>query len=262
MIWHNLFLLSTETERIAAAVRDSVIEHGYSLYDPFELMPGKAYAESLRLFITPPQNGWTRVLGNPEENLLSALSVVSLCLSLALDKEQAQIRVYQAGVEVDSAALIPYLKPDKTPADLQKALIGQFASGRHNTDEAVPMSVLPDDIQQMAKGVNTKQINKMFGKLMKQVNRQTSGDESAARALLAGDAPDWASSGGKRLLALTNVLTLQQNWHLLDFVMLRDAYQLHARRQRNPNAQLYPGDAEAMAKVPDALHYLPIYGGK
>jgi len=25
---------------------------------------------------------------------------------------------------------------------------------------------------------------------------------------------------------------------------------------------LYPGDAEAMAKVPDALHYLPIYGGK
>ncbi|MBC7869310.1 MAG: hypothetical protein H7Y09_00615 [Chitinophagaceae bacterium] len=264
MNWHNLFLPSTETERIATLLRESLVELGYNLYNPFDLIPGKAYTQPVRLFVTPPKDGWTRVLGNPEERVLGTLSNISLCLSLAFDKEKATIKVYAAGGEGDVAKLTPYLKPGHTPLDLQKALTRQiaFETQVDRTDTAIPMSALPDDIQQMAKGVNTKQINKMFGKLMKQVNRQTSGDEAAARALLAGDAPDWSSSGGRHILALTSLLTLPQNWHLLDFVTLRDAYQLHARRQRNANAQLYPGDAEVMAKVPDALHYLPIYAGK
>ncbi|MBL8157537.1 MAG: hypothetical protein JNM70_25480, partial [Anaerolineae bacterium] len=42
---------------------------------------------------------------------------------------------------------------------------------------------------------------------------------------------------------------------------LRDAYQLHSRRQRNPNARAYPGDEAVMAAVPDALMYTPVYGG-
>jgi hypothetical protein len=45
-------------------------------------------------------------------------------------------------------------------------------------------------------------------------------------------------------------------------VALRDSYQLHARRQRKPDARLYPGDEEAMTRVPDALDYIPVYGGK
>ena len=56
-------------------------------------------------------------------------------------------------------------------------------------------------------------------------------------------------------------LDVSNNWHEPDFVALRDAYQLHLRRQRNPKAMLYPGDTQAMGAVPNALEYTPIYGG-
>ena len=52
------------------------------------------------------------------------------------------------------------------------------------------------------------------------------------------------------------------NWRDPDFVTLRDAYALHERRRRSPKATLYPGDAETLAAVPDALAYTPIYAGK
>jgi hypothetical protein len=52
------------------------------------------------------------------------------------------------------------------------------------------------------------------------------------------------------------------DWRDPDFVTLRDAYALHKRRERSPNATLYPGDAEALAAVPDALTYTPVYAGK
>jgi hypothetical protein len=59
-----------------------------------------------------------------------------------------------------------------------------------------------------------------------------------------------------------NCLTIPLGWISPDFVALRDAYQLHERRRRNPNAMLYPGDAEAMAAVPNALDYAVVYAGK
>ena len=46
-----------------------------------------------------------------------------------------------------------------------------------------------------------------------------------------------------------------------DFDSLRDAYPLHERRRRSPNARIYPGDEAIMAKVSDALLYTPVYGG-
>jgi hypothetical protein len=57
-------------------------------------------------------------------------------------------------------------------------------------------------------------------------------------------------------------LTIPSDWQEPDFVTLRDAYQLHERRRRNPNAPLYPGDAEAMEAVSDALDYIVLYAGK
>ncbi len=129
---------------------------------------------------------------------------------------------------------------------------------------AVPLDALPEDVQEMAQDVDLSQAQQMFdkigGKLLQDVQR---GDAEAARKLLGGgeDAPDWNSAGGQRLRALMACLDLPQNWLAPDFVTLRDAYQLHARKQRKPTARLYPGDAEAMAAVPDALDYLPVYGG-
>jgi hypothetical protein len=101
--------------------------------------------------------------------------------------------------------------------------------------------------------------NRLTGTLMKKVG----GDSDRARALIAGEGtPDWNSNGGQRIQALLNSLTLPTGWREPDFVALRDAYALHERRRRNPNARLYPGDEATMAKVPDALKYLPVYGGR
>jgi hypothetical protein len=73
--------------------------------------------------------------------------------------------------------------------------------------------------------------------------------------------PDWNSAGGARIRALADCLNIP-NWQAPDFVTLRDAYALHERRRRSPNATPYPGDAEALAAVPDALDYTPVYYGK
>jgi hypothetical protein len=94
-----------------------------------------------------------------------------------------------------------------------------------------------------------------------------SGNLAAKSAAGAGDTnallrqPDWNSAGGRKIVALLGCLAIP-GWREPDFVTLRDAYALHARRQRNPSARLYPGDAEAMDAVSDALVYTPIYAGK
>ncbi len=179
------------------------------------------------------------------------------------------IHVYTNGEAVPiENALVPYLHPNLTANDLHLAI--------HNTSNIIPMdkdkaesglpfNALPDDIKAMAGSVNTGQAQKMFarlsGDLIKKV-RHDKGQADAARALIsASDAPDWNSSGGARIRAVMNCLTIPENWREPDFDSLRDAYALHERRRRNPNARTYPGDDAVMAKVPDALTYTPVYGG-
>jgi hypothetical protein len=104
----------------------------------------------------------------------------------------------------------------------------------------------------------------MFARLTGTTLKKAGGDDNAdaAHALIAaGQPPDWSAGGGAKISRLMGLLTVPHDWREPDFVTLRDAYQLHLRRQRRPNADLYPGDAEAMAAVPNALDYTPIYAG-
>ncbi|MGB1286519.1 MAG: hypothetical protein ACPG7F_08305, partial [Aggregatilineales bacterium] len=73
---------------------------------------------------------------------------------------------------------------------------------------------------------------------------------------------DWNSQGGQYIRALMACLTLPENWRTPDFTSLRIAYSLYKRRARRPNGMQLPGDVDAMAAVPDALDYVPVYGGK
>jgi hypothetical protein len=125
------------------------------------------------------------------------------------------------------------------------------------------LDALPDDVRAMAENLNPKQIDRMFGKWMKRVSKRLAGDEAGARALLRGDAVDWNSDGGRQIQALMACLDIPpDSWRYPDFTTVRDAYQLHLRRKRRPDARLLPGDAEAMQAVPDALDYTPVYMGK
>jgi len=258
--WHSLYLRSDDPNAVAEHLRGVLTAFDYTLYDPFGTMPGAAYNQSVKLFVSPTDSGWVRVIGNVDSALLSQISEVALCLSAEFDDNSARVTVFEQGNPVTIDALTQFLRDGVTVEVLQRSLIQPTTQPATN-DKDFPMDVLPDDLKDAAKDLNPKHINRMFGKLMKKVNRQLGGSTEGARELLKSDG-DWRSVGGQRLRAFMNGLTLPSHWHTPDFVALRDAYQLQRRKQRNPNAPDYPGDAEAMQAVSNALDYLPVYGGK
>jgi hypothetical protein len=264
-MWQRLYL-STNNERVTETLRGAVTDAGYTLYDPFAASPGKAYKTSLRFFVSPAHDGWVHVIpeGDVDDAFARALSTHGLCLSAILDENTDHLCTYQDGEVIDTAdALLPHLREGYTAAQLRHALMHITPTDDHSTrqDKYIPTAALPDDVKQMASKLNPKHVNKMFDKLMKRVNKQFSGDADAAHELIAGDKPDWVSSGGQRIQEVMAYLDIHE-WYQPEFVALRDAYQLHLRKQRKPDAPLYPGDAEMMEAVPDALDYIPVYGGR
>jgi hypothetical protein len=263
--WNSLYFPSDDREAITAALRDSLAALGYQLHDPFGLIPGKAYAQTVRLFVAPPAGGWTRVLGAPDDGQFARLSAAVPCLYLALEGDTATIAAYASGQPAPvETAFAPYLKPGRTVEDVKAAVGTRHALPLQEKESSFPMDALPDDVKSMAKGVNAEQAGAMFNRLTGQLMKKIGGGSAqadAARALIAG-APDWDSAGGAQIRALVACLTLPEGWRSPDFTAVRDAYQLHIRRKHNPNARLYPGDDTIMAQVPDALDYMPVYGGK
>lgn len=265
--WDSLFTPSANAATTAAALRERLVALGYTLFDPFGVMPGKAYRDAVRLFVSPSLNGWVRVIGEMDAALPSAMSHDAPCLLLRLEGDQAVIQMYHGGVNATPDTLAPYLKPARSTDDIHHILSTpdltivpkQAASG-------LPLNALPDDVQALAGKVDMSRAQSMFNRMAGTVAKRagdTGGNADAARNLIAqGSPPDWTSAGGLRLAALIDCLTIADGWQTPEFTTLRDAYQLHARKRRNPNADLYPGDADAMRAVPDALAYLPVYGGK
>lgn len=267
--WNCLYLPLADANPVISALQESLTKLGYTLYNPFGIMPGKSYARSVRLFAAPAAAGWVKVIGELDEPLLSQISQIAPCLYATLEGKLSNIRIYLSGQQSEpEIAFVTHLKAGFTAGDLSSATSGKYPKIIPNEPESsgLPFDALPDNVKAMASGVNAGQAQKMFarltGDLMKKVG---SGGEQAdaARALVNNqDAPDWNSAGGLKIRALLSCLTVPDNWRDPDFTALRDAYQLHERRRRNPNARAYPGDDAVMAQVPDALAYTPIYGGR
>ncbi len=265
--WNCLYLRSEDRERVIQQLQDSLKNLGYTLYNPFGLIPGKAYARSVRLFVAPEADGWIKVIGTPDDAQLPQLSQDTTLIYAALNGDGADLRVYVNGQAAElESALLSYLRSGVTADQLQQALhttSNIISMGK--TDSGLPFEALPDDIKAMAGKVNPNQAQKMFtnlaGHFMNKVGNGN-GQADAARELISGsNTLNWDSSGGVRIQAVMGCLTVPTNWREPDFDSLRDAYPLHERRQRNPNARSYPGDETIMAKVPDALSYTPVYGG-
>ncbi|RMG82114.1 MAG: hypothetical protein D6712_15155 [Chloroflexi bacterium] len=260
--WSNLFLFSAERDAIIATLQTALQELGYTLYNPFGGMPGLAYPQTVKLFVSPPEGDIIRIIGEPINELLPPLSQCGLCLMLSFDEESASIMLYQHGQETSLQALAPYLREGKTLADVEAALNNTpIVDDEHEHLSDVPLTALPEDMQTLAQGVNPQEADKLFQRFAGKLLRNDE-ERAAAQALLKPQSPNWNSVGGRQAMAIMSCLPVSSNWHQPDFITLRDAYQLHARRQRRPQAKLLPGDAEAMAAVPNALEYVPIYGGK
>ncbi len=265
---HNLYLFCANSDTVVPALEESLTSFGYELYNPFGIMPGISYPQTVRLFVAPYAAGWQRIVGAPDSRQLPALSQLGLCLSVALDGTEAKIEVYKKGEEVEAeSVLVDCLRDGKSAGDLARV----FAESSFDLPQvgesvqpgkgimAVPVDALPDDVREMAQQVDMKKADKMFKRLSGKL--VGAADADAAKVVIGASKPDWNSLGGQRIRALMACLSVPENWREPDFITLREAYQLHIRRERRPDARLLPGDAEAMAVVSDALDYVPVYGG-
>lgn len=268
--WNSLYCPSENVEAIIQSLQESLTALGYQPYNPFSAFPGKSYPQTVRLFVAPPDGGWTRILGAPDEGQIIELSKLVPGLYLQLDGTTATIRAYAGGQVADVVTtMTPCLRAGQTAADLEMSLktsppIPLSTRGEGEAEVGgLPFGALPDDVQALASQVDKGAAEKMFNRLSGQLMKKVGGQNEAAQALVKGEgAADWGSAGGRQIRAIMACLSVPENWREPDFTALRDAYPLYERLRRNPNAKPYPGDEATMAKVPNALDYTPIYGGK
>jgi hypothetical protein len=255
--WHSLYIPADDPAPIAERLRTALQALGYTLYQPFGLMPTRPYKQSVRLFVAPARAGWVRIIGEPTAALVAELAADWPVLWLSLARDRAGIQAFARGGE------------PVEPVELSGAAAAQVDRARQDAPSAteaalpgLPLAVLPSDVQKLAANVDAQQAGRLFERLSGELMKRAGGDMQAARGLLdPKDAPDWASDGGARLFALAQSLGLPDSWRLPDFISLRDAYQAGERRRRKPDAPPFPGDDQALAAAPDALDHTPIFGG-
>jgi hypothetical protein len=260
-----MYLFSNAHDDAVTHLRESLTHNGFHHYNPFGIMPSKPWKQTVRLFVAPARGGWLRVVGEPTVEVAALLSQHLPLLWLGLRGDTAQIAAYADGVEIDVqafAARTVAVDARTIERALHDAPLTPLLKKQQQV-VAIPIDQLPEDVRAMAQRINPAQAGGMIEKLSGDLMKRVGGDAAAAGALLnPPDAPDWGSVSAARLRALAQVLSLGADWDAPDFVTLRDAYQAAARRQRKPDAPLFPGDAEAMAAVPDALAYTPVFGGR
>ena len=263
--WHSLYLLSSNQDAIAQHIEAHLITVGFLLYTPFGRFPGMSYPSTLKTFVAPAHANWVRVLldctPQDAEALAQSLSAKTTCLSTSLDGRIAKVRVYQDGLLQNNIAeaLQAYTLND---CDLN----GMMDTGVYDLPSIddvhigdVAIHDLPPDIQQMAGQVSGRRADVLFKQLSKRFLKTVGMFD--ARTLLDHQA-DWNSQGGQFLRALMGCLIPDASWRTPDFATLRSAYSLQTRRQFDPNTALLPGDDQALTAIPDALDYIPVYGGK
>ncbi len=269
--WHSLYWTSKATlsgpTECVASVESALTANGYTRYNPFGLIPAPLYPATVKLFASPLRDGWGRLVSTAAlpDAACRAAATGGVALVLALDDDgTASVSVYANGEPAPDpvAALQPYTPPDTDPGTLAATLALPTEISDQTGNDSLALDVLPEQYRDMANQLNPQDIEKLFEKMAGSVFRR-GGDREAAEELLRGAAgPDWITGGGAAIRRLLALLTVPNDWIHPAFVPLRDAYALHARRQRKPDARLYPGDDEAMRAVPDALDYIPLFVGK
>ncbi len=232
---------------LLALLREVVTGAGYTPFNPFGGLPTKHYAEQVRLFVCPRQGDSIRAIGYVQDALLPAIAARHPFTLLSLRGDSPRFEAWDASGRSDVTLVAAGTSVAQTAAQPDDIF-----------------SVLPDDVRRM--NPDAGQAKKMFSRMSKTLLGKSGGEDQreAAMSLLTSrdpDAPDWNSEAGQRLRACTSAFGLPDP-HTPDFDALRNAYALHERKRRRPNASSLPGDAESMAALPDALEYLPLYAGK
>ncbi len=268
--WHSLWVPDREARQVADALRTALEAAGYRSYDPFPGGGGLSFGWKVRArhFVAPAAAGWTRVLGVPDTAVLPVLCVAleTALLYAWLVGEAWELTAWTpAGEERGAEALAAWLRPGRSTDDLRRAMAGQMPVPAVDAGPQVMAVPLPPDVAAMAESVDARQAEKMMARLSKSVFGKLGGQgdsaQADARAMLAG-AVDWNGEHGRRLRAAVACLTIPEGWRSPTYAELADAYQVARARRQSPGGAGLPGDDAALARVPDALDYLPVYAGK
>jgi hypothetical protein len=263
MRFDSLYIPHAETAAAAAALGAALEGLGYKAFDPYKgafsglSRPGD---RDVRQFAAPVHEGWVRVLGPPDPKSLAPFSEsVGVVVWLWRDTGEAGFTVFRDGLSYDEIdALLPWLREDKKPADLESALQGELLMP--DVEEG---GILPQQVQVMAADVDPADIEKLAGKFKDNVIHKLGGSsaEDMARAEVLAESPAaaWNERAGKRLRALVSCLTLPETWRDPRYEDVRAAYQVARYLKRRPNATQLPSDEIALARVPDALKYEMVY---
>lgn len=251
--WNSLYLQSADTQAVINTLNQTLTAPAYEIYDPFGARPiVRAITDAVRLFVAPPQGGWTRLITAPDapadETVKRALSQHGLLIAAAIDGADASIQAYKDGAPVDvRAALAAFGGGDS----LENALVPVKPDRRGKIPMVVPEDALPKMLKVDA-GRFGRLADKISGRALKPHEKQ------AAGAFLNDVLVDWASPAGQQIVALLLLLKVP-GWVEPEYAPLRDAYALLTRRSRNPNIRLLPGDQQILDARPDALDYVPFF---
>ncbi|MBN2472551.1 MAG: hypothetical protein JXN59_17630 [Anaerolineae bacterium] len=269
--WHSLFLPLDDQHRIAETLAAVLVARGFTRYDPFPGGSGLAFGwkARVRYFVAPPLGGWTRILGACEPDVLTALvgALESNLLYVWLDEEGGGVCAWTPdGCDHDADTLADWLRPDAAVKDLRLAMEGDvLAPPLEQSGPEVLAVPLPPDMQDLAGQVDERAAEKLMEKLTRSVFGKLEGAGQQARAdalkMVGGGVP-WNSEAGRRIRAVMSCLGVLEGWHEPALEALSGAYQVARARQHNPAGGRLPGDDAALALVPEALGYVPVYAGR
>ncbi len=277
--WNMLYAAADDQAAVADALVRALTMSGYQIYDAYGSAFPPAFARAVRSFVAPSIGGWTRILGEIDSVVLPLLSIdhplIEARIAAGETEAEVSLTVWLDGSALDADAAAAAAVPGRGWLASIAAGIARLnapetaASADPHPQSAgpggfVPREVLPGYARGLFDDLNPEQAGSLFNRMTASLaDRFGRAQMEAARGLLQPRAINWTAGRPAILAALLSELYGGSTaWRDPDFVTLRDAYQLHIRRRERPGAPLYPGDAEALAAVPDALAYVPVYAGQ
>jgi hypothetical protein len=269
---------SEDAPAVARALRSSLEALGFQPYDPFPggSSPPALWEQTVKAFVEPARDGWVRVLGKLRAEALSSASAMldTPLLHLWLTGEMWGYLLFVEGADaMDEEALGSLLRPGRSLDDLRRAMAGELG-----TVPLDPVSwvegedgALPDEVKRLAegRGVDTSKAQRMIDRwadgLFSRLDKESGGQATPMRAqadhALEAAPCLWSTPAGQRMRAFAACLALPPEWHSPTLDEVRGAYMVARRKAHRPGAALLPGEETALARLPNAVSYLPLYFG-
>lgn len=240
-LWSSLYIPLSDDEQVFRALDECYQTAGYQAYNPFpggRGSPQHAH-EFIKLFVKWGEDGWTRIIGTPDESLLTPFSktLANALLYLWVDETQTGIQV------IGSASLADFLVAGQSLERFNDALNADYAD--QQTDEIADFAV--------QQGVDPKQANKLIQKNQRKIAQQMGMEPAEVKQPNRGFS--WELGSAQRLRAGAACLRLPSNWHSPLFKDITSAYQIASLLEQDENALLLPGDEAVLDRVDYPLDY-------